>query len=270
MLIHHKKRSNFTRLNALFYVRTCLHCNSVTFSVVSWCCVMTLWCHELWVQRAKHAYHLIINTLFYLPLCTTSQSAFLLVSMAMASTFLSNNSLGSGLNTKATTSSSWPLHQQRSQVSGGVRRRHSLHRSLLISCKGGRDADNAVPFIDRRNVLIGLGGLYGAASSIGFDAVAAPIAPPDLSKCGPADLPAGAIPTNCCPPFNDKIVDFKFPSFTKMRVRPAAHSAADDKEYMAKFTKAIQLMKDLPKDDPRNFTQQANVHCAYCDGTEKL
>ncbi|XXG69140.1 hypothetical protein AAC387_Pa06g2079 [Persea americana] len=186
--------------------------------------------------------------------------------MAMASTFLSNNSLGSGLNTKATTSSAWPLHQQRSQVSGGVRRRHSLRQSLLISCKGGRDADNAVPFIDRRNMLIGLGGLYGAASSIGFDAVAAPIAPPDLSKCGPADLPAGAIPTNCCPPFNDKIVDFKFPSFTKMRVRPAAHRAADDKEYMEKFTKAVKLMRELPKDDPRNFTQQANVHCAYCDG----
>ena len=154
----------------------------MSLSVVSSCCVMTLCCHELWVQRAKHAYHLIINTLFDQPLCTRSPSAFLLLSMAMASTFLSNNSLGSGLNTKASTSSAWPLHQQRSQVSGGVRRRHSLRQSLLISCKGGRDADNAVPSIDRWNMLIGLGGLYGAASSIGFNAVAAPIAPPDLSK----------------------------------------------------------------------------------------
>ncbi|XP_059623036.1 polyphenol oxidase, chloroplastic-like [Cornus florida] len=49
-----------------------------------------------------------------------------------------------------------------------------------------------------------------------------------------------------------------------MRVRPAAHLA--DKEYIAKYTKAIELMKALPADDPRNFIQQANVHCAYCDG----
>ncbi|MCH82255.1 polyphenol oxidase [Trifolium medium] len=25
-------------------------------------------------------------------------------------------------------------------------------------------------------------------------------------------------------------------------------------------------MKTLPSNDPRSFTQQANVHCAYCDG----
>ncbi|CAH9095419.1 unnamed protein product [Cuscuta epithymum] len=29
-------------------------------------------------------------------------------------------------------------------------------------------------------------------------------------------------------------------------------------------------MKELPEDDPRNFYQQANVHCAYCNGAYKL
>lgn len=187
----------------------------------------------------------------------------------MASTVLSK-SLVSGLNTTPTTSSAFPSRRQRSQLSGGVRRRHNDRRSLPISCGGGNDGDRNGPFIDRRNVLIGLGGLYGAASSVGFNAIAAPIAPPDLSKCGPADLPAGAVPTNCCPPFNDKIVDFKFPSSsTPMRVRPAAHRAAEDEEYLDKFTRAIQLMRELPADDPRNFMQQANVHCAYCDGIDK-
>lgn len=49
-----------------------------------------------------------------------------------------------------------------------------------------------------------------------------------------------------------------------MRTRQAAHLV--DKNYIAKYKEAISLMKALPADDPRNFTQQANVHCAYCDG----
>ncbi|KAG8377224.1 hypothetical protein BUALT_Bualt08G0006100 [Buddleja alternifolia] len=49
-----------------------------------------------------------------------------------------------------------------------------------------------------------------------------------------------------------------------MRVRPTAHLA--DKAYIAKFNKAMEIMRSLPEDDPRSFKQQANVHCAYCDG----
>lgn len=94
--------------------------------------------------------------------------------------------------------------------------------------------------------------------------MAAPIAPPDLSKCGPANLPAGAVPINCCPPPDTKIIDFELPSSsTPCRVRPAAHLVD---EYIAKYNKAYELMKALPDDDPRSFKQQANVHCAYCDG----
>ncbi|KAH1103156.1 hypothetical protein AAZX31_13G225400 [Glycine max] len=117
----------------------------------------------------------------------------------------------------------------------------------------------------RRNVLLGLGGLCGAVTLNNNPfAFAAPISPPDLNTCGPPDTPAGANPTNCCPP-SSKIIDFKFPpSNQPLRVRPAAHLVND--EYLAKYKKALDLMKKLPSDDPRNFTQQANVHCAYCDG----
>uniref|UniRef100_A0A5B7BQI1 Putative polyphenoloxidase n=1 Tax=Davidia involucrata TaxID=16924 RepID=A0A5B7BQI1_DAVIN len=123
---------------------------------------------------------------------------------------------------------------------------------------------------DRRNVLIGLGGLYGsAAASLSSPlAFAAPIAAPDLTKCVPAS--SGFTPPNgqsvqCCPPLNSKIVDYKLPPPPKkLRVRPAAHMVSND--YIAKYTKAIELMKALPADDPRNFTQQGDVHCAYCNG----
>uniref|UniRef100_J3M1K4 Tyrosinase copper-binding domain-containing protein n=1 Tax=Oryza brachyantha TaxID=4533 RepID=J3M1K4_ORYBR len=38
------------------------------------------------------------------------------------------------------------------------------------------------------------------------------------------------------------------------------------REYLAKYEKAVSLMKKLPADDPRSFEQQWRVHCAYCDG----
>ncbi|OIV91760.1 hypothetical protein TanjilG_26613 [Lupinus angustifolius] len=118
----------------------------------------------------------------------------------------------------------------------------------------------------RRNVLIGLGGLCGAATlSNNPFAFAAPISPPDTTKCGPADIPAGAKPINCCPPPSENIIDFKFPSTKQpLKVRPAANLV--NKDYIAKYEKAIGLMKALPQDDPRSFYQQANVHCAYCNG----
>ncbi|PKA63734.1 Polyphenol oxidase, chloroplastic [Apostasia shenzhenica] len=87
----------------------------------------------------------------------------------------------------------------------------------------------------------------------------------DLSKCGPADLPAGAEQTNCCPPVSSTIIDFVPPtrSGRPLRVRPAAHLAGE--EYVKKYAKAVELVKALPADDPRSFRQQANIHCSYCD-----
>lgn len=120
---------------------------------------------------------------------------------------------------------------------------------------------------DRRGMLIGLGGLYGlmGMENEGPIASASPILPPDISKCGSLELPPNARALNCCPPNSTTVIDFKFgPTSAPLRIRPAAHLA--DKAYIAKYTKALELMKALPDSDPRSFTQQSNVHCAYCNG----
>ncbi|XP_059440002.1 polyphenol oxidase, chloroplastic-like [Corylus avellana] len=168
--------------------------------------------------------------------------------------------------TTKTFSSSFP---KRPQLSKAGKRSH--HLGARVACKATNgDQKDGHPLqgkCDRRDMLIGLGGLYGTAASLYSEpfALAAPVSAPDLTQCGEADFPAGAKPTNCCPPASTKILDFKLPSQNApLRVRPAAHLA--DKEYIAKYNKAIELMKALPADDPRNFLQQANVHCAYCDG----
>ncbi|CAL5411200.1 unnamed protein product [Camellia sinensis] len=174
-------------------------------------------------------------------------------------------------STATITPTSSPFFKKTLQIPTLRNQRHSFK----ISCKS-TDNDNQNPNttskneetflgkLDRRNVLLGLGG-YSAATILANPlAFAAPVTAPDLAKCGAADLPAGAKPTNCCPPKATKIIDFKFPQSNSMRVRPAAHLA--DAEYVAKFSKALALMKALPEDDPRSFKQQANVHCAYCDG----
>lgn len=81
---------------------------------------------------------------------------------------------------------------------------------------------------------------------------------PDIEKCDTENY-------ECCPPLSTNIKDFVLPSSEEpLRRRPAAHSVSED--YMKKYCKATELMKALPANDPRNFTQQANVHCAYCDG----
>lgn len=148
-------------------------------------------------------------------------------------------------------------------------RRH--YPAKTISCRaneedGVRNIQGIRLLGGRRDILISLGGLYGAAAGVNLSAVASPIQAPDIGKCGPAEIPAGGTPTNCCPPaFNSTIVDFvPPPRNAALRIRPAAHLV--DGEYLKKYTKAVELMRALPADDPRNFLQQANVHCAYCDG----
>ncbi|KAM7525118.1 hypothetical protein LguiA_015020 [Lonicera macranthoides] len=148
------------------------------------------------------------------------------------------------------------------------------YHHIKVSCKAqngdqntstNKNSENSPGLFDRRNVLLGLGGLYGAANMDPM-AFAAPLSAPELTKCGAADLPDGAKPTNCCPPISSKIIEFKIPpSSNVLRVRPAAHLA--NKDYIAKFHKAIELMKALPDDDPRSFKQQASIHCAYCNGS---
>ncbi|KAF9666697.1 hypothetical protein SADUNF_Sadunf16G0255700 [Salix dunnii] len=138
------------------------------------------------------------------------------------------------------------------------------HCTPIIFCKSGKNDDEQNP-ATRRDLLVGLGGLCGATSLSDPFAFAKPIAPPDLTQCETVNLPSESQPSNCCPPTSTKIKNFKFPpASSPMRIRRAAHLV--DSAYAAKYAKAIALMKSLPDDDPRSFKNQANVHCAYCDG----
>ncbi|KAI3718879.1 hypothetical protein L6452_19764 [Arctium lappa] len=168
---------------------------------------------------------------------------------------------GKTFSSSSNYSSSLFLRSSKLPIAKNPNHRHA------VSCKTLDDDHENSGKVDRRNVLLGLGGLYGVAATFGSNslAFADPIMAPDVAKCGPADLPQGAKPTNCCPPSTSKILDFKLPPpSNNLRVRPAAHLV--NKDYIAKFNRAIELMKALPDDDPRSFKQQAAVHCAYCDG----
>ncbi|WOL18816.1 hypothetical protein Cni_G27613 [Canna indica] len=137
-----------------------------------------------------------------------------------------------------------------------------------ISCKGSDHHELTDAMIERRDVLVGL----GAAAGFGIvnKALGSPIEGPDLSTCFPATpVPPCTVKDSitCCIPYTPdaKITDFKLPPReSPLRIRRAAHLV--DSEYVAKYAEAVKLMKELPADDPRNFMQQANVHCAYCDG----
>ncbi|PIA60619.1 hypothetical protein AQUCO_00300253v1 [Aquilegia coerulea] len=122
--------------------------------------------------------------------------------------------------------------------------------------------------IDRRDVLVGLGGLCGATATFGSNmAVGAPVQPPDLSACRLANDLQLVNRVDCCPPYGTTtITDFVLPDQSEpMRVRRSAEALASDPVYLEKFRRAVALMKALPADDPWNFMQQAQIHCAYCN-----
>ncbi|CAN0909165.1 Aureusidin synthase [Linum grandiflorum] len=91
----------------------------------------------------------------------------------------------------------------------------------------------------------------------------------NLSTCHPTFGRPGK-PVDCCPPksiLDDPIVDFQFPdpATNPIRVRRPANRL--DKHSIAKYEKAISIMKSLPYSDPRSYTRQANLHCQYCTGS---
>ncbi|CAI9772371.1 unnamed protein product [Fraxinus pennsylvanica] len=144
-----------------------------------------------------------------------------------------------------------------------------------VSCNAkkpsSQDAETSQVRIDRRNVLVGLGGLYGASNLVSNPlAYADPVQPPDFKKCGNAfDIGTGdPLKVNCCPPISDDIIDYELPPPPhRLRIRQPAHMVG--KDYIAKYEEAIRRMKELDKtnpNDPRGFKQQANIHCAYCNG----
>ncbi|XP_060207963.1 catechol oxidase B, chloroplastic-like [Lycium barbarum] len=150
-------------------------------------------------------------------------------------------------------------------------------QSFKVSCNANNSGEHEknLEGLDRRNVLLGLGGLYGAANLAPL-ATASPIPPPDLNSCGPATITDGPpVPYFCCPPKPhdmENIPYYKLNTMTKRRIRSPAHAA--DEEYIAKYELATSRMRDLDTNttdpDPRGFKQQANVHCAYCNGAYKV
>ncbi|CAA2976925.1 polyphenol oxidase, chloroplastic-like, partial [Olea europaea subsp. europaea] len=133
------------------------------------------------------------------------------------------------------------------------------HRPEITSKNG----ENSPGTLDRRDVLLGLGGLYSTSLAVNPMALANP-ALPDFKDCVDATQPNDT-PINCCPPATANIEDY-VPSATTVRTRIAAQSVTVDSDYYSRYSAAIQKMRNLSPADPRNFRQQANVHCAYCDG----
>ncbi|KAI5060061.1 hypothetical protein GOP47_0024481 [Adiantum capillus-veneris] len=99
---------------------------------------------------------------------------------------------------------------------------------------------------------------------------AAPIRVPDLRECELAvdasvTGPPMTLTLNCCLPIPPQSpINFSFSQYnSEPRVRQAAHKVSED--YIAKYTRAYELMKALPDDDPRSFYTQADIHCAFCN-----
>ncbi|KAK8658499.1 hypothetical protein V6N13_036704 [Hibiscus sabdariffa] len=90
---------------------------------------------------------------------------------------------------------------------------------------------------------------------------------PNLTTCHPSYGRTDLL-VNCCPPgFQSPapFVDFQFPDpQSPLRIRRPAHAV--DANFLAKYDKALSIMKSLPHDDPRSFSRQANLHCLFCTG----
>ncbi|CAM0948328.1 unnamed protein product [Alopecurus aequalis] len=86
-----------------------------------------------------------------------------------------------------------------------------------------------------------------------------------LHTCTKPELPPHPLPPfYCCPPASAfEPIDFTLPDPAEpLRVRRPVHAVGA--EHMAKYERAIALMKALPPTDPRSFYQMGNIHCAYC------
>ncbi|WOL03766.1 polyphenol oxidase, chloroplastic-like [Canna indica] len=157
-----------------------------------------------------------------------------------------------------------------------LRRRECPDRrghSTRVACRKGGD-DRKEPLqqqqspllVDRRDMLLGLGGLYGVAASTAPNVIASPIMPPDLSSCRKGEADAPVFDGKCCPPYDgtETIYDYDFPK-TALRVRRPAHVVKHDPVYVKKYHDAVSKMKALSEDNPWSFIQQAKIHCQYCN-----
>ncbi|KAK9164705.1 hypothetical protein Syun_005607 [Stephania yunnanensis] len=147
----------------------------------------------------------------------------------------------------------------RGQIGSDVGRRDLLLRSSGL-CVGAAAAATTLGI----GISSSSRGATGPAHQLGD-----PVQPPPLNKCHPiTDL--DCLTYDCCPPYSSKdiseIRDFVPPGpGAGLRQRRPARELMQDPAYLEKFGNAIDKMKNLPKDDPWNLIQQANIHCAYCD-----
>uniref|UniRef100_M1BMS5 catechol oxidase n=1 Tax=Solanum tuberosum TaxID=4113 RepID=M1BMS5_SOLTU len=114
------------------------------------------------------------------------------------------------------------------------RRSQNFHVSCNNNANNGDEHDKNVA---RRNVLLGLGGLYGA-SNLAPLASASPIPAPNLKSCGKATKTGSTkeVGYSCCPLTPDdwnNIPYYKFPPISKLRKSPVAQDVTE--EYIAKW-----------------------------------
>ena len=183
------------------------------------------------------------------------------------------------VTTSSPTAPSIRITSPTKQQQAGFTHRFACKASSTSSSEGttGHDNQQTTKF-ERREMLIGLGGLYGVAG-LTSDSFAAsepkangtgPIVTPNPTTCNlqlkdPPEFTTVPPNVNCCPPTTStSIIDFTIPEFSCTRMRRAAHNL--DTDYICKYQTAVAAMRNLPDDDPRSWTQQANVHCAYCNG----
>ncbi|GMJ00546.1 hypothetical protein HRI_003723800 [Hibiscus trionum] len=110
--------------------------------------------------------------------------------------------------------------------------------------------------------FLGENGFIEDGNKRGFKAVG-----PNMTSCHPSYGRTDLL-VNCCPPgFQTPVpfVDFQFPDpQSPLRIRRPAHAV--DADYIARYNKALSIMKSLPHDDPRSFSRQGNLHCLFCSG----
>ncbi|XP_071686818.1 polyphenol oxidase, chloroplastic-like [Rutidosis leptorrhynchoides] len=145
-----------------------------------------------------------------------------------------------------------------------------------VSCNAApqnADNHNENNLVDRRNLLLGLGGICTATSLTSLpSAFADPITTPDIStNCkdagsGVKNIEEAFRGLKCCPPNIGKTIKpFTFPTEETIRMRWPAHTGSQ--ENIKKYKKAINIMRhELPDEHPHSFNSQARIHCAYCNG----
>ncbi|KAK9056867.1 hypothetical protein SSX86_024231 [Deinandra increscens subsp. villosa] len=183
------------------------------------------------------------------------------------------------------SSSLLPLTSSFTTTHRPLKARTNQTQGFRVSCNAAQDGHNdnklilpesqkliLPPNVDRRNLLVGLGGLYTVANLSSLPAAtAAPITTPDITSickdasAGIKNLDTAVRSRKCCPPaLGKKVKPFVFPKEKTVRMRWPAHNGT--KEQVDKYRAAIKAMRALPDDHPHSFVSQAKIHCAYCNG----